>query len=437
MRASLRVAKPSGLSARVCRSGVMAFAACFAALSVPTAAGTVRRTSSSAMRDLGPGAWCWFQGPRGVYANGQTFVGYVSAHAQVMVASVGAEGVRHFALAQEPSLDDHDSPALAVLPDGRLAAYYTQHVGPALHWRVSTRPYDITAWSPEQTLNTNVTGVWGDTYTYPHPVWLSAENRAFLFWRGGNILPDISLGPTLTGPWTPARTLISVSNNQRPYVIVADNARDTIFLAYTNANPREGVSSLFFAEYRAGSLRHADGRPITSLNRVPMPAWNGDVLWNAHVQRERAWVWDTAFSTTGRPVVVFATFRNQEREHVYHWDRWTGRRWEDHILAQGGGTITTDPDERWYSGGIVLDPRDPDVTYASIQVRGRFEIARFVTHDGGAHWSRQWITWHSHVDNVRPDVPQGLPTGRDELIWMRGTYNTYTQFHTSVWTRGA
>ena len=437
MRASLRVAKPRGLSARVCTSGLMALAACFAGMSVPSAAGTVRGASSFVVRDLGPGAWCWFQGPRAVYAGGRTFVGFVSARGQIILASVGPEGIRRFVLAQESSADDHGSPALKLLPDGRIVAYYARHVGPALHWRVSTRPYDVTAWGPEQSLATNMAGVWGDTYTYPNPVWLSAERRAFLFWRGGNILPDFSLGQTLIGPWTPARTLISVSNNQRPYVSVADNGRDTIFFAYTNANPREGVSSLFFAEYRAGSLRHADGRPITSLNRVPMPAWNGDVLWNAHVHGERSWVWDVAFSRMGRPVVVFVTFRDQEREHVYHWDRWTGTRWEDHILALSGGTITTDPEERWYSGGIALDLRDPEVVYASIQVRGRFEIARFVTHDGGAYWTREWITRNSRVDNVRPDVPEGLPAGTDELIWMRGTYNTYTQFHTSVWTRGA
>lgn len=324
-----------------------------------------------------------------------------------------------------------------VLPDGRHVAYYAHHVGAALHWRVSTRPYDVTAWAPQQSLVTNVAGAWGDTYTYPNPVWLPAEKRAFLFWRGGNMLPDFSLGRTLSGQWTAARTLISVSNNQRPYVKVTDNGRDTILFAFTNANPREGISSLFFSEYRAGKLRHAEGRSIASLDRLPMPAWSADVLWDAHVHRERAWVWDVAFSRAGRPsscsppsattsgnTPTTGTAGPARDGRITSWHRAAAR---SPPTLRSAGTRE----------GSRATPRDPEVAYASSQVQGRFEIARFATHDGGKHWSREWITSHSRVDNVRPDVPEGLPAGRDEVVWMRGTYDTYKQFHTSIWTSGA
>jgi BNR repeat-containing family member len=389
--------------------------------------------ATSTVRDLGPGAWSWFGDPRSVYAHGHTFVAFVARTGALTVVSIGTDGVRRSVLAQEPAADDHDVPALAILPSGQVVAYYCHHVGPALHWRITRDPYDITAWGPEQTLGTNRTGPWGNTYTYPHPVWLSAERRAYLFWRGGDKLPDYTTAPSLTGPWMPARTMIQVEGGARPYLRIADNGRDRMLFAFTNAHPREGVSSLYFAQYSAGMLKHASGRPIAPLGERPITPGEADMVWNAHAQGARAWVWDVAISKHGNPVITFVVFRGTRPEHEYHWARWTGSGWEDHVLAHGGGTITTDPVERWYSAGVVLDPRDPQIAYAAVPAGKHFEIARYQTNDGGHHWTRRWITQRSNTDNLRPYVPTGLPPGQDELLWLHGKYGTYKNFGTSVW----
>ena len=63
--------------------------------------------------------------------------------------------------------DDHANPSLQVRPDGRLVVYYSAHVGPAMSYRVSTQPEDVTAWGPPQTIPTNTPGLRG--YTYPNP----------------------------------------------------------------------------------------------------------------------------------------------------------------------------------------------------------------------------------------------------------------------------
>lgn len=387
--------------------------------------------------NLGPGAWCWFGDPRAVYVHGLTFIGYVTPRGEQTVASVGTDGVRRTVIGHKGSVDDHNTPALAVLPSGQLIAYYTAHVGGHLYWRVSDRAYDVRSWGPEQTLGTNRTGVWGNTYTYPRPVWLSSERRAYLFWRGGDKFPDYTTGPNLTGPWLPARTMIQEGGGARPYLRIADNGRDRMLFAFTNAHPREGVSSVYFAQYSRGMLRHATGLPIAALLGPPIVPSQADIVWDANAAHARAWVWDVALSTHGKPVITFVVFRGNKPNHEYHWTRWTGARWEDHILVHGGGTITTDPFERWYSGGVVLDPRDPQIAYASVQIGKHFEIARYQTSDGGHRWKVRWMTHGSTTDNVRPYVPQGLPSGRDELLWLHGKYGTYTTFGTSVWALGA
>lgn len=388
--------------------------------------------AGSSIRSVGRGAWSWFGDPRSVYGHGHTFIAYVAPTGVLTVASIGTDGLARSVLAHEPAADDHDVPSLAILPSGYIAAYYSHHVGPALHWRVTLRPYDITAWGPEQTLGTNRVGVWGNTYTYPHAVWLSAEHRAYLFWRGGDKLPDYSTAPALNGPWTPARTLIHVGGDARPYLRIADNGDDRMLFAFTNAHPREGVSSLYFAQYSRGMLRRASGEPIAPLGKDPITPDEADLVWDARAQRARAWVWDVAISKHGNPVITFVVFRGNLPRHEYHWARWTGNGWEGHVLADGGATVTTDPAERWYSAGLVLDPRDPQIVYAAVPVGKYHEIARYHTNDGGHIWTRHWITQDSNTDNLRPYVPRGLPPDRNELVWLRGAYGTYTNFGTSV-----
>ena len=83
--------------------------------------------------------------------------------------------------------DDHAAPGLEVLPDGRIAVFYAGHVGNAMYYRVSTNPEDVTSFGPEQTVPVNVLGPYG--FTYANPIYLSAEHRTYLFFRGGDARP--------------------------------------------------------------------------------------------------------------------------------------------------------------------------------------------------------------------------------------------------------
>ena len=62
-----------------------------------------------------------------------------------------------------------------------------------------------------------------------------------------------------SGAWSSAFTFIE-EPDAVPYVKVASNGRDTIDFAFTDGHPRNKVTSIYFAKYEDGLLRHADGK---------------------------------------------------------------------------------------------------------------------------------------------------------------------------------
>jgi hypothetical protein len=110
--------------------------------------------------------------------------------------------------------------------------------------------------------------------------------------------------------------------------------------------------------YRAGRLERASGALIAPLSAAPVVPSQADRIYTAAVHHgQRAWVHDVAADAAGRPVVTYAAFPTAS-DHRYHYARWTGSRWEDHEIARAGGSMSIDPQEPHYSGGITLDHED-------------------------------------------------------------------------------
>jgi hypothetical protein len=221
---------------------------------------TVTAAAHAAQPPLGEGAWSWFGDPRAVHDDGRTFVGWVDHEGDIKVASFDhASRERVTAvLAARLNRDDHANPSIHVRPDGRLMVFYSRHVGPVMHFRVSSRPGDVTSWGPPHTVPTNTPGFRG--YTYPNPMHLAAEDRTYLFWRGGNYNPTFSTQDDGSSAWSPARNLIDMPG-ERPYTKYATNGDDTIHVAYTNAHPGEfGDVNIYYARVRAGLIERAGGQ---------------------------------------------------------------------------------------------------------------------------------------------------------------------------------
>src|ERR687895_2430696 len=402
--------------------GAVAALLCVLAWATPVAAQQV---------PLGSGAWSWFGDPRAVHHGGKTFVGWVDIEGDVKVSSYDhATGERVTAVLQARlNKDDHANPSIHVRPDGRLVVFYSRHVGPAMHYRVSSRPEDVTSWEAPQTVPVNTPGIRG--YTYPNPVRLEGEGQTYLFWRGGNYNPTFSVQADGSSSWSPARNLILMPG-ERPYVKYASSGGDTIHVAYTNAHPGEfGDVNVYYARVRAGRVERAGGQQVGALSAPIAPA-DGDLVYDGV---EPAWVHDVAADAAGRPVVLLASFPSAS-EHRYRHARWTGAAWEVREITAAGGSFREDGGSPYYSGGLTLDHEDPSRVYLSRQVGpGSWRVEAWTTPDGGASWTSEAISAPETQRNVRPISPRGMPdpfTQDLRVIWMRGPYPNYEQYGTSI-----
>jgi hypothetical protein len=381
------------------------------------------------------GGWSWFGDPRAVHHEGtyrRTYTGWVAVDGSIQVASYDHDSGRRVVVTLKARLqiDDHDNPSILVRPDGRLMVFWSTHAGSTMWYRRSLRPEDVTAWEPEHTLPTNTPGPCG--YTYPNPMQLSAEgNRIYLFWRGGNFNPSLSTSSD-GNTWTAARTVIS-NPGQRPYVKYASNGRDTIAMAYTETHPRNLRTSIYYAAYRAGALRRADGSVISTMANLPIAPTAGEKVYD-WTTNGKAWVHDVALDQAGHPVIVYATFPS-DTDHRYRYARWDGTRWTDRELVRAGRSMSLDPAEPNYSGGITLDHEDPSVVYLSRQVNGIFRVEVWTTPDGGATWSSRPLTSPSAGNGYRPVSPRGQRGDSMNVVWMQGTYTGYTNFQTGLRTQ--
>jgi hypothetical protein len=212
----------------------------------------------------------------------------------------------------------------------------------------------------------------------------------------------------------------------------ASNGVDTVHLAFTQGHPRDLVTNIYYARYQAGGLYRADNSLIAPQSALPFTPEQADMVYDAAAHGGvKAWIHDVAFDAAGRPIVVFATFPSNS-DHRYHYARWDGTRWVDHEFAQAGGSMSGDPTEPNYSGGVTLDHEDPSVVLLARQRSGVFEVERWQTSDGGGSWSSRSVTGGSARGNYRPISPRGM-TGADlNVVWMRGGYPSYTSYQTAI-----
>jgi hypothetical protein len=379
------------------------------------------------------GSWCWFADPRAVHVVGQydqTFAGWIDWNGAVTVGAYDARfHVRKIHVVGHLFHDDHSSPAIFVEPDRRLTVFYSAHNGNRLYYRTTLRPEDISAWGPVQRVRSRLPGGLG--FTYPNPALLPAEsNRLYLFWRGAKWGIDYA-ARSIDGRWHRAHHLIAAPG-ERPYMKDAVAHGDTIGLAFTNGHPRERMTSVYYAAYRAGRLWHAGGRPIVHLGHAPIRPRQADVVYDGRRTGVSSWMWDVAFGRDGRPVIVYATFPSPG-DHLYWYARFTGSRWVSHLITHGGPTISPGTIELQYSGGLALDHAHPSTVILSRKVAGAFELQRWSTPDGGSSWRHETLVRVPGSDSVRPVLARGAgPQDAMGLLWLEGRYGSYSNYRTRI-----
>ncbi|HEX2477598.1 MAG TPA: hypothetical protein VHK01_22770, partial [Lacipirellulaceae bacterium] len=151
----------------------------------------------------------------------------------------------------------------------------------------------------------------------------------------------------------------------------------------------------------------------------------------------RAWTIDVDIDDAGQPYAVFQARANDNNtDHRYFYARFNGASWAVHELAKAGGFLYAAEDD--YTGLAALVPGDPNRLFISTKIdprtnisMPRYEIFEGTTTTGGASWTWAPITFNSTVDNLRPIVPE-WDDEHTALLWMRGTYTTYTNYNLDI-----
>lgn len=372
------------------------------------------------------GVWSWFGGARAVQSGDSTYLGWVTTQGDIMVGQINrATGASTSArLYYHLEVDDHTHPALLLHPDGRLSAFFTKHNSFPLMYRTTVNPGDITDWGPLQLYTGDV------RFTYPYPVYLSAEQRYYLFWRDWDW--GISYATSSDGvAWSAKQPFIRTPQNN-PYLKIATNGVDTIALAFTDSHPEiYAMNSVYFAYYRNEAFVRTNGSPIKPVTDGPLTPAEADTVHDAAVTGRRGWIWDMTLDRLGWPVLAYATFPSAT-DHRYHYARWNGVGWTQRELVAAGGSIDESGDDPYYSGGIAIDRGNPSLVYLSRQVNGAFELERWATADSGATWIFDALTSGSPEKNIRPVVPEGHWPGNVSVLWLRGPYISFLQYATRI-----
>ncbi|GAB4429180.1 MAG: hypothetical protein OHK0039_47780 [Bacteroidia bacterium] len=396
------------------------------------------------------GAWCWFSDPRAVYHEGRhrrTYAGWIDSYGDVTVGYLDHETgkIRTHVLHDGLEVDDHDNPALIFDPTGRLLVFFSKHSSRSpISLYIAAAPEQIDAWEPVRTLDLNPYAAypgWEGSYTYVNPVYLPAEDRFYLFWRGIDSKPTFATSDDHGRTWSAGRLCILPERSyafRRPYLKVAGNGRDKIFFAFTDGHPRnEPTNAIYCMYYQAGSYYRIDGTRIGAVEAGPVAPADASRVYDA--AQGRAWVWDIAVDAEDRPALVYARFPD-DSTHIYCHARWDGRRWQTQDLADGGGWFPETPAgtserEPHYAGGVVLDHEDPQTLYLSVRRDSVFEIERW-QRGKGKNWQVTALTRGSRKDNIRPVAVRNA-TGDNPLqvLWLCSTrYVHYTDYQTAVQT---
>jgi hypothetical protein len=400
--------------------------------------------------------YCWFEDPRALFHGERLLVGSIASgwsqanrrgDAELVVYDFSASRASVVELKNGFELDDHDSPAILARPDGKLLVVYEKHDGEdRFYYRVSTS--DAPAFGAERTFSPTA----ATRFTYANLFVLSGENnRVYDFYRGldASYKPSYAYSDDLGETWHSGNIVINVPTTERhrPYVRYASNGTDTIHLVYTEAHPRDFDNSVYHVSYNGGSLRRSDGTVIRSLTQGLSSPNEGSRIYQGGANNV-AWVVDIALDPSGRPVVAYSVQMGSAGlptgqggdDLRYRYARWDGAAWRDSALAYAGQRLYAGEDD--YPGLVAIDPVDPNVVYLSTNAnpttgaplvstadnQRHYEIFRGVTTDGGTSFTFTPVTRNSRVNNLRPLVPKPGPGGRRALIWLRGTYRSYTDY---------
>jgi len=425
------------------------------------------------------GGWCWFQDERVIVDGSKVLVGTVAGTTrdgstagdiEVTTFDLGNKSSRGAVLHGKLNSDDHASPSLLRLADGRyLSAYTTPGKDKLMRWRVSDGAGDGVAWQAEQTLKLEGNVTYSNLSLAP-----GAEGhvaRVFNFYRRGDNSPGFMSAPPggmfedhgALLSWTRKSPTFDEKKSARksepkPYVQYATRGGVTHFIT-TEDHPRTYDNSVYHGFIKGYALHDSQGQVLDEDIRSGEPVELTKLTRIYEGNRDNiAWTVDLDVDESGKPFVAFLVQKDGQRrsskkdlggeDHRFHYAKFDGKAWQTHEIAYAGSMLYQH--EVNYTGLVALVPKNPNVMFLSTnvdpvtgkavaaepngdqqeEVKGRYELYRGDTQDDGKTWKWSALTKKSKRDNIRPVVPEW--DGGTLVLWLRGSYKSMSSYDMDV-----
>lgn len=330
--------------------------------------------------------------------------------------------------------DDHNQSEILIRQsDNRLIAFYTEHNGAALRYRISTNPLDATIWDTEIDLNPT------QQYSYISP-YQSSNGDIFLFFRnylGSGIYAWAYLKST-DGGVTFGSSIPYFNNGMVQAYLITGQDGDKIHFIGTNGhpenNPNLNINTYHFYFDMVDETSHkSDGTVIS----IPMNVSDMTEV-NATSGNDTSWILDiTCKNNLPRIIYVFypnGRVNNYLNKELYFVE-WNGAAWVNKTLISQtlSGYVEDDSiiTEAAYPPASRFDTSNSDIIWMPKQVNGILEIHKVDLSINPIYIEQ--LTFESDVDNWRP-----ISTGSaiKNLLWLKkNVYTDYIAYDMSLMTK--
>lgn len=323
--------------------------------------------------------------------------------------------------------DDHNQVQILIrASDNKLIAFFVEHNGSDLRWRISDNPLDSTSWGIVK--STDPLG----NYSYVSP-YQSSAGYIYIFFRvvSGSSYIWYYCKSTDDGNTFGSPTQFLNNGATQSYVISSQNGNEIHFAA-TNGHPQSN-SSLninvyhFYFDMLSETWHKSDGAvltlPTSSATQTQVISFTGN---------DSSWILDIVLKE-GKPRILYAFYPSGRSTSFYEKElwfiEWNGVAWINNIKIANtmSGYIEDDLSiqELCYTGASRFSIENPDVIWMPKQVGGILEIHKVDISNMETIFIEQ-LTFDSTVNNWRPI---SVMSSKYNLLWLRNNdYNTFTDY---------
>lgn len=350
--------------------------------------------------------------------------------------------------------DDHNVGAISILPDGRYLTAFADHNYERIsYFRISKHPHDPTSWQKVTTFNHKAPVTYSNLFTVisksHHKLQPTEQQKTLInFNRSVDYDPNLLTSNDNGKTWQYRGQLLG--GDGRPYVRYAQGKEKVHFIV-SDQHPRDFDNAIYHGSTDGDNIYSSFNKTIDTDITDNKPA-EPNQLTLIHQGKPSAvgWPVDLEVASDGHPYAIYSVQVNGQNrgelpvlDHRFFYAKFNGKNWKTNEIAYAGSSLYEW--EQDYTGLAALDPHNPNyivISTNSDPVTGKalisqsdgkrhWELYGGLTRDDGASWQWTALTENSTSDNIRPIIPSWNNNKRI-ILWMRGTYASYTDFSTQI-----